>query len=244
MFFQNMFDMMTTGVDINLTLRKKEGQLTVAVLPRVNGLKDEAQQNLVPITVTGSPGELDAEFLTQLALPMQKTSGILFNIKAFEEQSLAVQSNSKAEKDRKDKEAKEQKDRKTKFEQLFKQGEEAEKQRNYKQALDYYQQAKNFAPNSSLKAIDAKIESMKSWNKQGCLFDMTSLEKTLKEEKVAQVPETVLKDSSMKTGTILPGEDFGENILAFPKSNANQNQEDYAEYIDFPDFNSAYPINF
>ena len=55
--------MMTEGVDLTLVIRKANGQLTVSLLPKSNGLKDEAQNHLVPLTVSGHPQELDAGFL-------------------------------------------------------------------------------------------------------------------------------------------------------------------------------------
>ena len=63
MFFTAIHQMMTEGVDLTLVIRKANGQLTVSLLPKSNGLKDEAQNHLVPLTVSGHPQELDAGFL-------------------------------------------------------------------------------------------------------------------------------------------------------------------------------------
>lgn len=51
--------MMTESVDLTIVIRKTNGQLTVSTLPKSNGLKDEAQNHIVPLTVTGTPQELD-----------------------------------------------------------------------------------------------------------------------------------------------------------------------------------------
>ena len=59
MFFTAIHQMMTEGVDLTLVIRKANGQLTVSLLPKSNGLKDEAQNHLVPLTVSGHPQELD-----------------------------------------------------------------------------------------------------------------------------------------------------------------------------------------
>ena len=53
MFFTAIHQMMTEGVDLTLVIRKANGQLTVSLLPKSNGLKDEAQNHLVPLTVSG-----------------------------------------------------------------------------------------------------------------------------------------------------------------------------------------------
>ena len=55
--------MMTESVDLTIVIRKTNGQLTVSTLPKSNGLKDEAQNHIVPLTVTGTPQELDTGFL-------------------------------------------------------------------------------------------------------------------------------------------------------------------------------------
>ena len=43
MFFTAIHQMMTENVDLTIVIRKANGQLTVATLPKSNGLKDEAQ---------------------------------------------------------------------------------------------------------------------------------------------------------------------------------------------------------
>ena len=50
MFFTTIHQMMTDGVDLTLVIRKANGQLTVSTLPKSNGLKDEAQNHIVPLT--------------------------------------------------------------------------------------------------------------------------------------------------------------------------------------------------
>ena len=72
MFFTAIHQMMTENVDLTIVIRKANGQLTVATLPKSNGLKDEAQNQIVPLTVTGTPQELDAGFLQTVTRPMQK----------------------------------------------------------------------------------------------------------------------------------------------------------------------------
>ena len=87
MFFTAIHQMMTEGVDLTLVIRKANGQLTVSTLPKSNGLKDEAQNHLVPLTVSGLPQELDAGFLQAVARPIQKAAGLISNMAQFEAQS-------------------------------------------------------------------------------------------------------------------------------------------------------------
>ena len=44
--------------------------MAVSTLPKSNGLKDEAQNHIVPLTVSGLPEELDAGFLQTVARPI------------------------------------------------------------------------------------------------------------------------------------------------------------------------------
>ena len=55
MFFTAINQMMTEGVDLTLVIRKANGQMAVSVLPKSNGLKDEAQNHIIPLTLKGVP---------------------------------------------------------------------------------------------------------------------------------------------------------------------------------------------
>ena len=111
MFFTAIHQMMTESVDLTLVIRKANGQLTVSMLPKSNGLKDEAQNHLVPLTVSGLPQELDAGFLQSVARPIQKTAGLISNMAQFEAQAEKAASESKAAKETKAKETKEEKEK-------------------------------------------------------------------------------------------------------------------------------------
>lgn len=79
--------MMTESVDLTIVIRKTNGQLTVSTLPKSNGLKDEAQNHIVPLTVTGTPQELDTGFLQAVTRPIQKACGLISNMAQFEAQA-------------------------------------------------------------------------------------------------------------------------------------------------------------
>ena len=124
MFFTAIHQMMTEGVDLTLVIRKANGQLAVSTLPKSNGLKDEAQNHIVPLTVNGKPEELDAGFLQTVARPIQKAVGLITNMAQFEVQAEKAASESKAAKDAKAKETKEEKERREKYEKHLKKAEE------------------------------------------------------------------------------------------------------------------------
>ena len=48
MFFTQFNQLMTGSVDVTMVIRKSTTGMTVSVLPKSNGLKDEAQNHIVP----------------------------------------------------------------------------------------------------------------------------------------------------------------------------------------------------
>ena len=172
MFFTAINQMMTESVDLTLVIRKANGQLTVSLLPKSNGLKDEAQNHLVPLTVSGHPQELDAGFLQAVARPIQKTTGLISNMAQFEAQAEKAASESKAAKEAKAKETKEEKEKREKYEKHFKKAEELIAAKNHKEAVTALGQARLYAKPQDQKKIDEMVaEQTKAMNK-GSLFEL------------------------------------------------------------------------
>lgn len=172
MFFTAIHQMMTENVDLTIVIRKANGQLTVATLPKSNGLKDEAQNHIVPLTVTGTPQELDAGFLQTVTRPIQKASGLIANMVQFEAQADKAAANSKAAKEAKSKESKEEREKREKYEKLMKKAEEMTTAKNYREALNLLGQAKSHANEAQLKGIEEKIQAVDKEMNKGSLFDL------------------------------------------------------------------------
>ena len=137
--------MMTESVDLTIVIRKTNGQLTVSTLPKSNGLKDEAQNHIVPLTVTGTPQELDTGFLQAVTRPIQKACGLISNMAQFEAQADKAAASSKAAKEAKSKETKEEREKREKYEKLMKKAEELTAARNHREAVSVLTQAKAHA---------------------------------------------------------------------------------------------------
>ena len=172
MFFTTIYQMMTDGVDFTLVIRKANGQLTVSTLPKSNGLKDEAQNHIVPLTVSGLPQELDAGFLQAIARPIQKAAGLITNMAQFEAQAEKAASESKAAKDAKAKETKEEKEKREKYEKHLKKAEELIAAKNHKDAVTALGQTRLYAKPQDLKKIDEMVAEQKKVMNSGTLFDM------------------------------------------------------------------------
>ena len=75
MFFTAIHQMMTESVDLTIVIRKTNGQLTVSTLPKSNGLKDEAQNHIVPLTVTAHRRNLTQDSCRQSQDRYRKPAG-------------------------------------------------------------------------------------------------------------------------------------------------------------------------
>lgn len=172
MFFTAINRMMTEGVDLTIVIRKANGQLAVSTLPKSNGLKDEARNHIVPLTVSGMPEELDAGFLQAIAQPIQRTSGLISNMAQFEAQADKAAANSKAAKEEKAKETKEEKEKREKYEKHLKKAEELIAAGNHKEAVTALGQTRLYAKPQDQKKIDGMVEEQKKAMNKGSLFEL------------------------------------------------------------------------
>lgn len=186
MFFTAIHQMMTENVDLTIVIRKANGQLTVATLPKSNGLKDEAQNHIVPLTITGTPQELDAGFLQTVTRPIQKAGGLIANMAQFEAQADKAAANSKAAREAKSKESKEEREKREKYEKLMKKAEEMTTAKNYREALNLLGQAKSHANEAQLKGIEEKIQAVDKEMNKGSLFDLMERQPQPEQQPVVQ----------------------------------------------------------
>lgn len=185
---------MAQSVDITMVIRKSATGMTVSVLPKSNGLKDEAQNHIVPLTLSGLPGELDAGFMNAIANPVRKVSGLLTNMAEFEKQADKAAANSKASKEQKAKETKEEKEKREKYEKHMKKAEELITARNHKEAVTALGQARLYATEQNRKTVDEKIEEQKRAMNQGSLFDLME---QAEQQPGQQAPQSVAEQKPM-----------------------------------------------
>lgn len=190
MFFTAIHQMMTESVDLTIVIRKTNGQLTVSTLPKSNGLKDEAQNHIVPLTVTGTPQELDTGFLQAVTRPIQKACGLISNMAQFEAQADKAAASSKAAKEAKSKETKEEREKREKYEKLMKKAEELTAAKNHREVINVLGQAKAHANAAQLKEIEEKIKAATAEMNKGSLFDLMEQEAQPEQTAYAQTPQT------------------------------------------------------
>ena len=176
MFFTHVSQMMTEGVDLTLVMRKTaDGLMTVSLMPKSTSLKDSAQNHLVPLTLNGTPAELDAGFFTAAMQPVQRVTGLIANMAEFEKQADKAAADSKASKSvksTKEKEPKEVKDKRERYEKHMKKAEEQMTAKDYDGAILSLQQARLIATEEQATKIDEKIAAAKAAQSQGSLFEV------------------------------------------------------------------------
>lgn len=114
MSFQTIYRMLTEGTELGIHVKRVENRLCVAVMPKRENLKNESGQSIIPLVLNGTPEELDAEFLSAIARPIEKVQGILMNLEAFEKQAEKAAAESKAAQSAAKKETKEERERRDK----------------------------------------------------------------------------------------------------------------------------------
>lgn len=75
---------MIDGYTINLSIRKESQNLIVLVVPKIEAL-DSVNTEIVPLTITGTPDELNESFVKILQAGTSKLIGIQSNIEEFSE---------------------------------------------------------------------------------------------------------------------------------------------------------------
>lgn len=170
MFFQTIYPMLAAGADLSINIKRVNDRLSVAVMPRHNGVKDEAQQHLVPLILNGTAIELDAEFLQAIMMPVSRTMGVLANLETFERQAAKVSSESRPAKTAQEKESKEAREKREKMERLLKKTDEAVAGRKYSEALIWLKQARVLAPADRQKEIDDRTLEVRKMADAGSLF--------------------------------------------------------------------------
>lgn len=173
MFFQSIYQMITAGTDLNINIRKVDNNLSVAVMPRRNSLKEDTRQNMVPLVVNGTPAELDMGFLQTILQPIQKVQGLLVNAENFEKQAEKATSQAKSSKAPTiPAESKEAREKREKMEKLLKKADEATAAKRFSEAMTWLKQARVLAPSEKQKEIDEKMQEVQKQASEGSLFGM------------------------------------------------------------------------
>ena len=206
MFFQSIYQMMSAGTDLNINIRRTDGKLSVAVMPRRTTLKDEAGQAIVPLILNGTPMELDGQFLQAVTSPLQRVQEVLVNLETFEKQAQQAASQGKAARSASSKETKETREKQEKMEKLLKRAEEAYTAGRYSEATTCFRQAKVLADADRQKQIEARILEVQKESAQCSLFPEgdTQAKPASQQQPVNGTPTGKQPDGQMQIFTVQP----------------------------------------
>lgn len=153
------------GYDLNITISKKDEQMIVSVLPKLNpGQKTE--KTLSPVVLRGTPDEIDAGFMEAMQKPFEAIKGLQIDMSAFVESVAAV----KPEKVKKEKPEKVKKPKvkepsesevmEMKFKYLMTAANQFEETGDFKAAIGAYNEAKEYTTKTkNIKSIEESIDS-------------------------------------------------------------------------------------
>lgn len=105
--FFSQLESMIKGFDLQISIKKKDGKLTVLVFsePRID---DAAKEHIRPLNFVATGQELDQHFFSEIQKPLEKVAGWSVDMKDFENSVALAEAESqrakkKAEEDRKKK---------------------------------------------------------------------------------------------------------------------------------------------
>lgn len=175
-FFQNITNLIGDGTTLSVNIFKSGDRVTVSLLPKVKDLNDPAAQKIQPIILNGTAQELDQGFLEAVASPLKKSSGIISNMKSYEDSVKTAEANSKALKDAEDKKKKEIESNNKKFEKNKTKFDEFIEAKDFTNAEKYLVTIKKITPISAkntkdLVNMEEKFKELKSSQSQISLLD-------------------------------------------------------------------------
>ena len=147
--FTAISNLLKEGEMLYINIMKSGNSLIVTVLPKSGEVRDPAAECLIPLTLKGSPEELDAGFSDAIGKPVLQSTALLRNLSEYEKSAAKAEQESKVEKDRKDTGAKQIKD-----------AEALEKAGKLKEALTVYSSV--LESDKSNHKIRLKVNSLKA----------------------------------------------------------------------------------
>lgn len=146
--------MLGEGSTLTINIARKGETMTVGVLPGNDLVKDNAKGKIIPLTLSGTPDELDNGFLEAIAAPVSASSSLLTNMASFEKAQEEAKAKSKMEAEKKEAEAK----RKKELSEWLDLAKANLKENKFADALTCIAGARNIATDSDKSAI-GKVEA-------------------------------------------------------------------------------------
>lgn len=133
-FFSHIADLNLQGTFKVIITNNGSGTLTVSEMFTA-ACGDKAAALVIPLSLTGTPQELDEAFFERIAEPAQKAAGLYSTLDEHIRSMEAAKAASKLEQDRKQKESKQADDKKKAYDAALKEVSELAAQTLYEDAL-------------------------------------------------------------------------------------------------------------
>lgn len=159
--FKELNEMLGNGDSLTIVITKTGEKLATSIVPRKSGLKDSAKEMILPLVLTGTPEELDADFIKEISTPIRKATGLLTNLREFEKSTEAAEANSKAAKVEAEKAKKATDEKKKKYDIAIKKADEREKEGKLREAIAALKEADKYATGNH-GAISGRISKLKA----------------------------------------------------------------------------------
>jgi len=159
-FFEIIYELMSEGIDIKMSLRKEtDNKLAVSLLPVHEKLDDNAKGRIIPFTTVATFQEFNEEFFTAIQKAIPVASGILSNMDAFLKSAKQAEKDSKMQAQLREKEKKEKEERKKKYDAQMLKVAELEKNEKWGEAIGAMPNPKDFPEQAD--DIKKKIAEMR-----------------------------------------------------------------------------------
>jgi PRTRC genetic system protein E len=220
-FFQQLAGLELVG-NLKLTVTGSADKMVVSVLLDNDKCGDDARKHIPPLLLKGSAAEMDGEFFSSIATPLQKSSGLMVNMETYLKGQEEAKKKSAMAKEVADKETKEKEAKKKRYDEFMKKVADLEKDKKYKEAIAALPDVTTYPEHAT--AIEArKKELSKHTTVQKSIFDElppeTGLPDHLEAEQKANQEENYSYDSAEHRASEL-GLDDQE-----PDYNEDQNEE-------------------
>lgn len=165
--FKTLAGILSGDTDITIVIRKTgENKLVVSTNLTNHGVEDPAKRVIAPFVVSGSPEELDAEYISVITEPLEQSTGLQTSMKNFEASAKAAKAASKAASELKQKVESAKREAKNAVTKLITEGDKLLKANKYRQAKETFEKAveeaeKNKLPDELKKAKAGVAEAAK-----------------------------------------------------------------------------------
>lgn len=200
--FKEFNEMLGNGDSLTIVITKTGEKLATSIVPRKSGLKDSAKEMILPLVLTGTPEELDVDFIKEISMPIRKATGLLTNLREFEKSTEVAEANSKAAKVGADRAKKATDEKKKKYDTAIKQADEREKEGKLREAIVALKEADKYATGNH-GAISGRISKLKAKLGANSIFG------DFEEEEETAIPSEEAAENLYKEECT--GEDLEEN---------------------------------